>query len=1000
MDTSLKLYYLNSSNQAVAFPSGGASQAELLDFTLNKTRMGSAPTITGSLEYRTCLDSEWNNGHKFDDVFVEFNGEKFFLKATPSSSKSNEKDVYKHDLNFVSERIVLEHVLVVDCVGNETQNIIPSGSDEMVFFGDIRAFAERINQSMYFSDIGDSCMYQNGSMVPIADRTLNGDGYYIVVDDSVDTTEEKLISLGETMVLDALKEAVEKFNVPFYFVGRVIHFGSHKSVVLQGYTRGGVLGAGVSGNDLVPYEYGAAHSLLSVQRNNKNVEIITRCSGRGSEDNIPFYYPNPSAKGFITLTADPNNIASGNVLYIQNMKLFGASMELNEQINTFNSDVETIDSIVNKVRWVDTYNDPPVVVFTDVTEGAVFDGHEWGIWDHYHPDIDHEGSVVIPIYINVKMNTSGFIGGSVSISLRLFTPQESSLSPYLEKYIDMNHIIGVYNETYGLYGNVNLVGFNDHEVFFAVNYPTPPPINNGVMFRVDYMISCNELKGLVAQHYIGIQSTCTLNVTQRVVTLQSKPNVLKTIDEIGLGLLEFGDTIYGNKFYQSLLKYIKPQKNLMPSAYRNSDGLKMFYPAKNYPVDGVYGDQDSDIGETYSGGQIKNGNYEKTKGVFYVFENLYRKLRQREHIEDFSDIKPSISGMTNADYQRIDMFEDIAFDTNDSDDGHYDENGAFVYDHPYFFVKLRKTNGYGGFNLFECAIDEQDMSISMTSGYCAPCEFVIGVDEDTKKNLVQVDDNGDLLRDANGNVRCGREGMSIEYPQERQNDTENYEVWLALKKDTDTFGAMLPIETIRPVVGDTFVILHIQLPETYILSAEDKLTKAIVKYMYEHNFEAFDQSLNYSRAYLRDNSGIANVLDDCIKVATKYNGITKQMLVNTYSYKMQSTSPVPEITLGLIEEEDLIEKVAKEGRFVDGIIKQAIGANIMPTSKMISRNNAKFFGEINKNIKGKYISTKDSVSVGDIIVGINGKEATIINKGEDGQILKMVGNVPQWVDQS
>lgn len=997
MDTSLKLYYLNNSNQAVAFPSGGASQAELLDFTLNKTRMGNAPTITGSLEYRTCLDSEWNNGHKFDDVFVEFNGEKFFLKATPSSSKSNEKDVYKHDLNFVSERIVLEHVLVVDCVGNETQNIIPSGSDEMVFFGDIKAFAERINQSMYFSDIGDSCMYQNGSMVPIAQRTLNNDGYYIVVDNGVDTTEEKLISLGETMVLDALKEAVEKFNVPFYFVGRVIHFGSHKSVVLQGYTRGGVLGAGVSGNDLVPYEYGAAHSLLSVQRNNKNVEIITRCSGRGSEDNIPFYYPNPSAEGFVKVEADPSNTGGSRVI-IGDYKKFSNSLEINDYIEkkydslsisslTQYGGVQLSDQSASDILDISEYQD-------NINAGTefmyIFHSPNWGDVALYGLDAPWKDK---QFYFRIN------------IGITISTPGEHHC--LFDFALKLSGSVG--NDDVRTLTTDDIISINGGEIVdkkILISGTTPVSHSISIVYLVNgplpYYRRGDNVYGVLGYVFGDAAEYGSLWIKSNGDTK------LYNLSDFGISVIDYAGFDIGDKYYKKLDKYIKPQKKLMPSAYRNSDGLKMFYPAKNYPISGSSGDEDADIGETYSGGEITNGNYEITKNVFYVFENLYRRLKQREHIEDFPNIKPTIAEMTNASYKRIDMFSDIAFDTNDTNDGHYDENGVFVYDHPYFFARLRQTNGINGFNLFECAIDEQDMSISMTSGHCAPCEFVIGVDEDTKKNLVQVDDNGDLLRDDSGDVRCGREGKPVEVPQDFQNDTYNNSVWVALKKDKDTYGEVVPRHgslDIRPSSqnaddGDTFVILHISLPHSYIYAAENKLTKAIIQYMYEHNFEAFDQSLNYSRAYLRDNSGIANVLDDCIKVATKYNGITKQMLVNTYSYKMQSTSPVPEITLGLIEEEDLIEKVAKEGKYLQGVVEKTMESNGASIKKMVRQNGQMLRRDISVNMKNKYISTGAKMEFGDMIIGVSDKTAGIITKGTDGQILQMVGGQPMWVDQS
>ena len=89
---------------------------------------------------------------------------------------------------------------------------------------------------------------------------------------------------------------------------------------------------------------------------------------------------------------------------------------------------------------------------------------------------------------------------------------------------------------------------------------------------------------------------------------------------------------------------------------------------------------------------------------------MYEEGRPKEHIIDFSDIKPTITGMKNALGYGIDTFLDFAYDQDDSDD--VDEEGNYV--HPYFFAKLRKFDGANGFNLFEHAIDEAQMTISMT----------------------------------------------------------------------------------------------------------------------------------------------------------------------------------------------------------------------------------------------------------------------------------------------
>ena len=136
------------------------------------------------------------------------------------------------------------------------------------------------------------------------------------------------------------------------------------------------------------------------------------------------------------------------------------------------------------------------------------------------------------------------------------------------------------------------------------------------------------------------------------------------------------------------------------------------------------------------------------------------------------------------------MFEAFAYDRDDNDETYEDEEGNVYFKHPYFFAKLKPL----GFNLFDHAIEQQPMTISFTSGNCGACNFEIAVDEETQKNTVQVDENGDLVYDENGMVLCGTEGsgQGVVQFQDIQQDTTNNSVWIALRKEEDTYGILMP----------------------------------------------------------------------------------------------------------------------------------------------------------------------------------------------------------------
>lgn len=390
--------------------------------------------------------------------------------------------------------------------------------------------------------------------------------------------------------------------------------------------------------------------------------------------------------------------------------------------------------------------------------------------------------------------------------------------------------------------------------------------------------------------------------------------------------------------------WIQPSSTLQPPIYRESLGKERFYKAEN---------------DTY---QIL-GSTET-----YVFDNPYEGGRPKEHIIDFSDIKPTITGIKNALGYGIDTFLDFAYDQDDNDD--VDEEGNYV--HPYFFAKLRKFDGANGFNLFDHAIDEAQMTISMTSGSCGSCEWIIGVGEETQKNLVQVDSDGNLLRDENGNVRCGREGLQTEEPQDRQNDTSKYEVWIALKKDINTFGVVMPNATnnYKPSTSDTFVILHIDLPKAYILAAEERLKDALIAYMADNNSEKFNFSISFSRIYFAENPDVLAKLNENARVQIEYNGDYIELYVSSFSYTMSNDAPLPEIKVELSDTLSISQNAIQT--MINDLKSSGFGLGSGASGDILKLGLAYFLRkDTNDRTRGK-LSTDVGFEVGRFVSGVSG----------------------------
>lgn len=1035
MDTSLKLYFEDSQGTVYNFPYA-MQQAELFDFTVNKTRMGSAPTITATLEYPSCLDREWEQWCHFDDIFVIFNNERYYLKATPASSKSNDKLFYKHELTFINERAVLETVYMIDDLENQTANILLSNNTQITFFGNINEFVERINQSMYFSGIGDTCVYDTTTtpptLVPPEQRdvnhlnALNGDGYYVVVDSGVAVADEVLVTLNNNTIFDALKQIFDKYSVPFYFVGKIIHIGNYEAVTetTPTYTdSNGVLGAGLSSGALVPYEYGQPNAVLTVNRNNNTKELYNRCSGTGSSDNIPYYYPNPTPNGFLAVEADSGNdeVMTGD-LEIVDMLLFSQKMNINS-VCEYKGEYSDINISSNKMMF-------PGRFYQD----GVWTNGQISITLPYKIQISSQLAYDLDLYAQYYDFYTGQFTGSgenmyfrntLSISIpEGQLPDETYIVPlsYLTRAVVKN--VGKYVNGVFISGQFE----SDKYLFASNNYKFFATDDFVYMIYITYYIPSSILEWSMnnspSGNHIYVSLTTGFNASSlwAIDGETERENFVK-LSDIGISLDAGVTPTLGDKFYQRLEKYIHPQEKLMPSCYRSSDGKKKFYPAKNYPFSASGVTPDTDLGEEIVSGNIENNNY-KENGTYFSFANPHRKMRQKEHLYDFPDIRPTIEGMENGLSQRIDMFEDVAFDTNDDNSGYYDDNGNFVYNHPYFFVKLRMTDGNNGFNLFDQAIDEGEMTIALTSGDCAPCEFVIGVDKETQKNTVQVDGSGNLKRNEYGDVICGRgEGSNpqvAQSPQPRQNDTKNNEVWIALKKDIETYGEIMPyndsVVRISPKActsssdndGDTFVILHIEMPLAYVTAAEEKLAREIIKQMNADNSEKFNFSLKYSRVYLGENQDLTDLLSENVKVLAKYDGITKQFFAASYSYRMQASSPIPEITIGgLVETVDELKMVAAIGgngfvrrvgeHIAENFAELMMGVN-RPFTRIINQNNTHVTNQIKGEFPSDYVRTEDELDFDSVILGAGARHVRKLKNGSNGQILKIINSIPTWAN--
>lgn len=574
-----------------------------------------------------------------------------------------------------------------------------------------------------------------------------------------------------------------------------------------------------------------------------------------------------------------------------------------------------------------------------------------------------------------------------------------------------------------------------------------------------------------------------------------------SLEDYGINNLTENGNAHTPHFFDTIefqrVKYITPQSRLMPELYIKTDGERRFYNAHNYlPLQsGSASTIDKNIGEQLNEeNKVINPIYKEKEGdsdnQHYQFENEYIQVLPHEHIESFDDIKPTIKEQVNYVrvtidsatqrnwanvYQnyfvynendgtvnpatntfnsnniyciqiRIDVVEEFGYDEMDSDEiweNSEDGNLSGEYKHPYFYARLRPL----GFNLFDLALQE-DMVLSMTTGHCGACNFKIGVDENYKKNPVQIWEHdvyegdtitasakryseGDLRRyvdtsnlyyDIDGELQPVDAGLNIEedgwlytiggrkvfkttvyssedvinglvgtlkqdgkthfegdvkadgkFIESQQDTSVNY-VWVALMKDTDTYGTIMP--QARPDYGDgnlsvyirpksiadvhtststmaedegnadKFVLTNIRLPQIYLRRAERDLSRRLVAYMYENNYQKFNFSIKFSRIFLAQNSDIDDKLNENSVLYVSFNNKKYRQYVKHYSYKMSPDAALPEISV------DMNEELSVSRTFFE---QQAVNqqAYFVKTTKIIKTANEKVVQTVTERSIGR-----------------------------------------------
>lgn len=773
----------------------------ITSFTYTANRMGSVQ-LTASFYHEDQLDSLWDGNQ-----YVVFRGERYFVKQVPSSTKDTSSDRFKYDVTFKSERSKLDDIYFFDVVTDDTESDrYQSNNTNVVFFGDVHEFAKRLNYSLQYSGLD----------------------YTVVVDDDV-VSESMYVQFEDKFISEALQEFYNTYDVPYYFDGKTIHVG---------YTNNAIA---------IPFAYGANRELLSISKTNANYRIVNRCTGVGSSDNIPHYYPNETEKGPLKIVCPESNVGfDAEDVIIENNGLLGSKMAFSDQL--VYSAISKSDTLDNPAI-TDSMSGDPFVNGTTIRGELETDNN--GFWCikaralqvEIPVQIDNNGEVTITVDTKYKVPNISVNTGDSSGSRRVLKAVESL--------------------SYRRRGNSS---WNDMDKSFTVSSSGTYDVKVEYYFGSEISASEYPNARVITDYSISIDVATTK--AYNAWTLNGKDEV--SLSAYGLFISAVFTPRVGDIIgIASAGESIRVTGKLMPSIYRETNGKERFYNALNK--------------------QYPDGN------DYLHFDNEYTESNPKEQIVEFPDIKPTIAGITNYQGQRIDQFLDVAFDDDDSDE--VDEDGNYL--HPYFYVKLPMFSGEWGFNLFQQAIvGNTNMTVSMTSGNCSAANFEIAVVETSDGrflNPVQVDDSGNIV---SGGLNDKVKPSNI---QPEQQDTSSYSVWIALRKDDSTFGVVIPNATnnYKPSAGDNFVLLYIALPKAYVLAAEKRLDDAILKYMLENNNSKFNFALKFSRIFFAEHPEILAQVNENARIILEYDGKEYTLYISTYTYTAKGDEDLPEVTVDL-----------------------------------------------------------------------------------------------------
>lgn len=264
---------------------------ELNKFTFDTVVMSLGDKITGDVYYPT------NQLVVQQTEYVEYDGVKYYLINPPTivkegmaSDNGQAKGMTKYSFTFYHPMFMLNNFPFTDVAVTSSESKYKSQDKTFYWIGNLVDYVAKLNKNL----VGTEWVVEIGNNVPSKDKNKLSD----------------VLPFDKQTIADALKTGYDTWEIPYiidkiastdarYAQGKrfLIRYGLPvQEILVEGYPFTFNMGQGVG--------------LKNDSRTPKNNKIITRLSGFGSENNVPFGYPQIVWTGNQSWNYTINNSAS------------------------------------------------------------------------------------------------------------------------------------------------------------------------------------------------------------------------------------------------------------------------------------------------------------------------------------------------------------------------------------------------------------------------------------------------------------------------------------------------------------------------------------------------------------------------------------------------------------------------------------------------------------------------------------------------------------------